>query len=48
MHYMWTSGRLLAMEDEEDGVAGLSQHMYLGESSAEMSAEFKRQLGTPR
>ena len=29
MHYMWTSGRLLAMEDEEDGVAGLSQRMYL-------------------
>ena len=28
----------LVMEDKEDSVAGPSQHMYLAESSAEMSA----------
>ena len=37
---------LFSMEDGEDSLAGPSQHTYLAESSAEMSAERNRRLVT--
>ena len=36
------------MEDGENSVAGSSQHTYLAESSAKMSAERRRRLSTLR
>ena len=37
---------ILATEDEEDSAAGPSQHTYLAESGAEVSAERSRRLAT--
>ena len=39
-------GCFLVVEDGVDSVAGLSQHAYLAESSAEASAEHSRRLAT--